>query len=159
MIEEQAIVVRTQGNQAIIEIERNKPCGLCGATKGCGISLWSRIFGNRHEAFSTENKLAVKVGDHIIIGVEEGVLLTGSLIAYAIPLLMLFIGAGLGSYISDVQSIQDMAASIGALLGLALGLALVRVYTRTHRGSGRYHPVMLRRAEKISNQFCMKVAL
>lgn len=146
MIEEQAVVLSTEGEQALLEIQRNQPCGLCGATQGCGISLWSRVFGQRRSTFSSHNQLQAKVGERVVVGVEEGALLKGSLLAYAAPLLLLCVGALLGSNLSDVQSGKDLYGGLGALLGLGLGLVSVRVYTAVQRGSGRYQPVMLRRA-------------
>ena len=146
MIEEQAVVIRTEGEQAFLEIQRNQPCGLCGATQGCGISLWSRVFGQRRSTFSSHNQLEAKVGEHVVVGVEEGALLMGSLLAYAAPLLLLCVGALLGANLSDVQSSKDLYAALGALLGLFSGLISVRVYTAAQSGTGRYQPVMLRRA-------------
>jgi sigma-E factor negative regulatory protein RseC len=143
MIEEQALVIRTEGKQAFVEIQRNQPCALCGATQGCGISLWSRIFSGRRDSFATHNQLEVKVGDRVVIGVEEGALLASSLLAYVLPLVLLCVGALLGENLSDMQSGKDMYAALGALLGLVIGLAAVRVHSV--RGSGRYRPVMLRR--------------
>jgi sigma-E factor negative regulatory protein RseC len=130
MMEERALVVSIDGEQAFVEIQRDQPCALCGASQGCGISLWSRIFAKRRASFSTQNKLNAKVGERIIIGVEEGALLTGSL---------------LGANLADSQSAKDLYAALGALLGLILGLLLVRLYTAQSAG-GRYRPVMLRRA-------------
>ncbi|MFM9912102.1 MAG: SoxR reducing system RseC family protein [Methylophilaceae bacterium] len=146
MIEEQAVVIRTEGEQAFLEIQRNQPCGLCGATQGCGISLWSRIFSSRRNTFSSHNQLDVKPGERVVVGVEEGALLTGSLVAYALPLLLLCIGALLGSNLAETQAGKDLYAALGALLGLFVGLASVRVYTAAQRTRGRYQPVMLRRA-------------
>lgn len=47
MIEELAVVVGTDGDKAMLEIVRSKPCGLCGRTRGCGMSLWGRLLGHR----------------------------------------------------------------------------------------------------------------
>ena len=45
MIKENAIVVSIDKDVASLEIVRNKPCGLCGQSRGCGISIWGRLFG------------------------------------------------------------------------------------------------------------------
>ena len=146
MIEEQAVVIRTEGEQAFLEIQRNQPCGFCGATQGCGISMWSRIFASRRNTFSSYNQLQVKVGERVVIGVEENALLMGSLVAYAAPLLILCVGALIGSNLAETQASKDLYAALGALLGLVLGLISVRVYTAAQHGLGRYQPIMLRRA-------------
>lgn len=40
MVEQAALVVAIQQQQAQVEIVRQKPCGICGQTRGCGISIW-----------------------------------------------------------------------------------------------------------------------
>jgi len=70
----------------------------------------------------------------------------GSLVAYAAPLLILCVGALIGSNLAETQASKDLYAALGALLGLVLGLISVRVYTAAQHGLGRYQPIMLRRA-------------
>jgi sigma-E factor negative regulatory protein RseC len=156
MIEEQAVVVAVEGDRAHLEIRRNAPCGLCGTTQGCGVSLWGRLFKRTKGGFWTTNPLQATVGDAVIIGIEEGALLAGSLTAYLVPLLLICAGALVGSWSSVSRSGSDAAAVLGAIAGLIAGLAWVKFQTQRRRLDGRYQPVMLRRGELMSIRHCSR---
>lgn len=153
MIEEQAIVVRVEGDRAYLEVERGEPCGMCGATQGCGVSMWGRLFSNRHGSMSLPNSLQLGIGDRVVVAVDDGALLSGALIAYLLPLLLVcaggFVGAMLGS--SRIQS--DWYGVLGAVCGLASGLIMVR---RIGHVAGR-QPTMLRRTDTMMIRQCSKV--
>lgn len=149
MIEEQAVVVRVDGSRAHLEIERNAPCGLCGATRGCGVSLWGRLFGHHSRLFAVENDLGVAEGERVIVGVDEGVLLSGSLSVYLVPLVLVCAGGLLGASMAASRSASDLYAVAGSLAGLLLGLAWVKFHTAGGAGVRRYQPAMLRRAEEV----------
>jgi sigma-E factor negative regulatory protein RseC len=156
MIEEQAVVSRVEGERAHLEIQRSSPCGLCGATRGCGISLWGRLFGGPRGGISASNDLHAQVGDHVIIGVQEGALLASSLTAYVLPVLLICAGALLGASLASSRAASDFYSVAGAVAGLLLGLASVRIYTGGRRKDGRYQPVILRRAEFVSIRHCSR---
>jgi sigma-E factor negative regulatory protein RseC len=160
MIEEQAVVVEIKGGKALLEVERNKPCGLCGATRGCGISLWGRIFGQHRGVFLAENSLSVEAGDRVIVGIEEAALLSSSLFAYVLPLVFLCLGAWLIPLLFGIQpasrQASDLHAAVGALAGLAGGLLLVKWLTDGKRLIGRYQPVMLRRSQTVFVKQCSR---
>lgn len=148
MIEEQAVVVRVDGSRAHLEIERNSPCGLCGATRGCGVSMWGRLFGHHGRSFAVANELGAAEGDRVIVGVDESILLTGSLGVYLVPLVLACLGGLFGSSMAVSRSASDLYAVIGALAGLLLGLTWARFYAAGSAGAGRYQPTILRRAEE-----------
>ena len=156
MIEEQAVVIRVDGERAHLEIERSSPCGLCGATRGCGVSLWGRLFSSKRSGISAVNDLQAQVGDRVIIGVQEGALLASSLTAYVAPLLLICAGALFGASLASSRAASDLYSVAGAVAGLLFGLAWVRFYTAGRRRDGRYQPVMLRRAEFVSVRHCSR---
>lgn len=156
MIEEQAVVVAIDGERAHLEIRRNAPCGLCGTTQGCGISLWGRLFKRADGGFWTSNNLQADVGDAVVIGIQEGALLAGSLTAYLVPLLLLCLGALVGNWVAASRATSDLYAVAGAVGGLLLGFAWVRLYTSRHHQDGRYQPVMLRLGELVSIRHCSR---
>src|SRR5687768_13337053 len=93
MIEENAIVISLEQDMALLEVVRRKPCGLCGQTRGCGISLWGRLLGHRKNIFKAVNQIDAKPGDSVVVGVEEQALLMSSLTFYGIPLFTMLTGA------------------------------------------------------------------
>ncbi len=150
MVEEQAIIVSTHQNQAALEILRNKPCGLCGQTRGCGLSFWGKLFAHRANTFKAKNHIEAKVGDVVIVGVEESALLLSAVAVYGIPLLFLLIGAFSGNALGDGLH-ADRNTALGALLGLLLGYVWVKGHAQGRSLDARYSPVILRLATPCSN--------
>jgi|SRR5664279_1255209 len=150
MIEENAIVIDLEQNVAMLEIVRRTPCGLCGQTRGCGISLWGRLFGHRKNIFKAVNQINAKVGDSVIVGIEEQALLISSLMVYGIPLAAMLVGALLvsGIFASDSNHVNrgyaDFYAVMGAVAGLIIGLLWLKGHAAGRSMDARYQPVILR---------------
>lgn len=147
MIEEHAVVIRVERELALLEVVRRTPCGLCGQTRGCGISLWGKLFGHRGNVFRAVNGIGARQGDNVIVGVDERALLTSSLVAYGVPLFGVLIGALLGSVLGGDAAPRDLYAVVGAAIGLALGLLWLKAHAAGHRLDPHYRPVILRRGE------------
>jgi len=148
MIEEHAIVVDVDNDTAMLEIVRKTPCGLCGQTRGCGISLWGRLFGHRSNIFKAVNQINAKAGDAVIVGIEEQALLFSSMLVYGIPLATLLVGALLAGVIAPSELHADRNAIIGAALGLVLGLLWVKAHSAGRGLDARYRPVILRAGDR-----------
>lgn len=151
MIEEQAVVVGIDQDQVLLEIVRNKPCGLCGQTRGCGISIWGRLLGHRNNVFRAVNQINARPGDNVVVGIDEKALLTSSLAAYGVPLFSLLIGAALGGSFAPVSANADVYAFVGAGAGLVLGLLWLRWHAAGRGANARYRPVLLRPADASAN--------
>lgn len=157
MIEEHAIVVDVEPEAAMLEVVRRTPCGLCGQTRGCGISLWGRLLGHRANIFKADNQINAKVGDMVVVGIEEQALLISSLAAYGVPLLAMFMGAVLAtalaaSEVSDAVGQADRNAVIGAVLGLVAGLLWVKWHNAARGLGAGLRPVILRAEDQRSIQ-------
>lgn len=146
MIEEHAIVVGIDNDAAKLEIVRRTPCGICGQTRGCGISIWGRLFGHKPNIFKAVNQINAKVGDSVIVGIEEQALLTSSMTVYGIPLVAMLAGALIvgALFAGEVSGHADRNAVIGAVLGLVFGLLWVKGHTAGRSLDARYRPVILR---------------
>lgn len=143
MVEEQAVIVGLQDETAILEIVRSKPCGLCGQTRGCGVSMWGKLFRHRPYIFRALNRVNAKVGDFVVVGIEEQALLRSAVLVYGIPLLTLLAGAVLAGLAGEGSN-RDVTTAIGALAGLAIGLLWVKGHTAGGSLDSRYQPVILR---------------
>ncbi len=150
MIEERAVIVslddasNEQSNQiATLEIERKTACGICGQTRGCGNSIWGKLFAHQSSAFKALNRINAKVGDSVIVGINEKALLKSALLLYILPLATLLIGAILAT-----QLLADTHANamLGAVAGLVLGLLWVKGHTMSSRYFELQQPVILRLA-------------
>jgi sigma-E factor negative regulatory protein RseC len=149
MIEEQAVVIGVERDMALLEIVRSKPCGLCGQTRGCGISLWGRLLGHRSSVVRADNQISAQAGDNVVVGIDEKALLASSLAAYGVPLISLLIGAGLGGSFASAPASADFYALGGAGLGLALGFLWLRGHAAGRGMRSGYRPVVLRQSNTI----------
>ena len=131
MIEERAIILSLEiepsatDSTATLEIERKIACGLCGQTRGCGNSIWGKVFAHQSTAFKAQNRINAKVGDSVIVGINEKALLKSALLLYILPLATMLIGAILAIQIQD----KNVYAMLGALGGLLLGFLWVKGHT------------------------------
>ena len=160
MIEQQAVIIALERNQvggntavsdsasheiATLEIMRKTACGLCGQTRGCGNSLWGKIFAHQSKPFKAANSIQAKVGDGVVVGINEQVLLRSALLLYALPLATMLIGALLsGVFVAKTASQADLHAVIAAVIGLVLGFAWVKRYTASAQYTADTQPVILR---------------
>lgn len=144
MIEERAVVVGLDGEQALLEILRSKPCSLCGQTRGCGILLWGRLLGHRNRVLRAENRINAHIGDHVVIGVEEKALLASSLAVYGAPLALLLAGAALGMALLPASLNADVRSLAGAASGLMLGILWLKGHASGRGLSAYCRPVILR---------------
>ena len=155
MIEEQALVVGIDADDALLEVVRRSPCGLCGQTRGCGVSVFGKLLGHRNNVFKALNSLNAHIGDHVVVGVDEKALLASSLTVYGIPLAFLLAGAFVGTLLAPAGG--DVWPLIGAGLGLALGLLWLKAHAMGRGPSARYRPVILRAADANSQiQICRR---
>ncbi len=157
MIEERAVILSLDSlssdaksdSVATLEIERKTACGLCGQTRGCGNSLWGKLFAHQSTAFKAQNRINAKVGDSVIVGINEKALVKSALLLYILPLATLLIGAILATQLfADTNG----NAMLGALLGLVLGLVWVKGHTMSNGYFKLNQPEILRLATSNENE-------
>ena len=150
MIEERAVILsldNASGNSnssqiATLEIERKTACGLCGQTRGCGNSIWGKLFAHQSTAFKAQNLIDAKVGDSVIVGINEKALLKSAMLLYILPLATMLIGAILAKQFSATE----LSAMLGAAAGLVLGLLWVKGHAMSNSYFKLQQPVILRLA-------------
>ena len=124
MIEEQALVIKASKERVTLEVVRTKPCGLCGQVRGCGNSIWGKIFSHQSGYIETRNDLNAKLGDIVILGIDESLMLKSSLMLYGVPLLSMFLGMVFAN--SFVKEMMELYTLIGAVTGLILGIVMIK---------------------------------
>ena len=124
MIEEQAIVIKASKERVTLEVVRSQPCGLCGQVRGCGNSIWGKIFSHQSGHIETHNKLNAKLGDIVILGIDETLMLKSSLMLYGVPLLLMFLGMVIAN--SFAKETIELYTLLGAVLGLTLGVVMIK---------------------------------
>ena len=123
MIEETGRVVAIEEAAVWVETIQKSTCGSCSARKGCGHSLLSKLTDNRRSVRAV-NHFDLSVGDHVVLGVPERIVVTGSLVVYLLPLMMMLIA----SVVADNAAGSEGVTIMSGLLGLGLGFLLVRLH-------------------------------
>lgn len=146
MLEEQGRVIEVQAGFVWVETQRRSTCGACNLNGGCGTSVLSRVMGQRRTRVRALDSLGARVGEEVIIGIEDTMLLRGSLAVYAVPLLGLLGGAVSGAALAPHWGWSAEGGSIlFGLAGLGIGILWLARHARRTRLDRRYQPVVLRR--------------
>jgi len=141
MIEEIGKVVAVEDGAVWVETIRQSACQSCSARSGCGHSALSRL-GRQAVHLRAGTTQRYDVGEEVVIGVPETVVVSSSLLAYLMPLVL----ALLLAIPVDTMTHSDGYTALAALLGLGLGLGALRLHFTRNQHDQRYEPQVLRRA-------------
>lgn len=130
MIEERAVVIATHDGDMIIEVQQQSACGGCNARSTCGTTLLAALFKQHKSRLRVDNSVAARPGDHVVVGIDEATMVSGSMRLYLLPLLGLIGGAILAQ---AVISPAEASAIAGGLAGMALVLWLLHRRSETAR--------------------------
>ncbi|MBF0562545.1 MAG: SoxR reducing system RseC family protein [Alphaproteobacteria bacterium] len=139
MIEGFARVVSVEGGTAWLEPDQPQSCGGCKSSGMCGPGKSGLIKGRR---FSMSNEHGFRVGERIVVGVGEETLLRASLVAYAMPLVVMLAAA----MAAQLMTNSDAAAVGAAVVGLGAGLLLAKYGAGRLSARGDLSPKYLRHA-------------
>ncbi len=144
-------VVAIEADGVWVETIRQSTCGSCSARKGCGHGLLNRGADGRSgyiRVLPGRLSLAeLAVDDQVRFAIPGSVIVRGSLVVYALPLLLLLVGAVAGSRFATGTAVlpADLYALAGAGLGFTIGAVAVRWHARLHRGDVRLQPTLVAR--------------
>lgn len=127
MITETGRVVAIRGDKAWVQTIRASACESCSARGGCGQRVLASASGGRANQVLVSNHLDASVGDEVTVAIEESALLWASLLVYALPLLLMVLGAVVGQ---QWLPAQDAGAIAGAVAGLVAGFGIARISLR-----------------------------
>ena len=142
MLETRAIVVRINGQYALVLADHGNGCEQCNG-KGCGTGKLSRLFCSKPRLFQVDNQINAGIADEVIISVAESAVLRGIGLVYLLPLLLLVIGATLGNLWAVQAEQRDAYAAMGAVSGLAVGFVFAKWISKRQAGS-HFQPYIAR---------------
>lgn len=153
MIEERGEVTAVEPPYAMVVTQRRSSCGSC-TTKGCGTATLSQLFATRSQALKVLNPVDARIGEQVVLGLEEGALLRGSLAVYMVPLLLMIAGGVLGEALATTLALEitEYLSLPAAAAGLLAGLFWVRRFGRRIASDHRFMAVILRRASETPMQ-------
>ena len=141
MIEEQGRVIALESGAVWVETLRSSTCSGCSAKSGCGQGLMDRLgVRERRGTIRALSDLQLQVGDSVVVGIREDVLLRGAILVYLLPLLMLFATALLANQLALAEPFV-IAAGLGGFLAAWL---IVRKRSQRTASDTRLQPVVLR---------------
>jgi sigma-E factor negative regulatory protein RseC len=143
MIEQQGIVVETDGHMAAVASHGAGSCGGCKANEGCGTASLARFFQRRERILWVQNPVAAQTGDQVIVGMEESALLRSAWLAYAVPVIGLLLGAIAGDRLAGTGLEEPMALVFG-LTGLIIGLLVSRILSGRNAAERHYQASVIR---------------
>ena len=148
MIEEFAVVTKRFDDHVMLEIERRTACGLCGQKRGCGNATWGRLLGHDSHEFAAENAIDANVGDSVVVGIDERVVLSSAFYLYVVPLLTMLVGAVLADVLADNQFYVIVASALGLLVGFAWVKGHLIGYGKLKKPYGKkFRAIVLRHAD------------
>ena len=143
MTEGIAQVVALEGNIAWLVPEQGSSCGGCSSAVACGSkgigTIASRLEQRR---FQMVNDPGLRIGERVVVGVNEHAVLRASITAYAIPLATMLIAGSLAQWVAG----HDFITMGTMLVGLVFGLWLSRVRAGQLMERGELVPRFIRRA-------------
>lgn len=118
---ETAIVKSIDGDMVTVMIEMQEGCGNCASSGSCKMRKSNILVYNR-------DKIAVKPGDEVIIEIPGTQQAKSAFWVLGLPIVMLFVGYGIGTLLFGTQSEGPAVACAGAgfLLALAVGMLVQR---------------------------------
>jgi sigma-E factor negative regulatory protein RseC len=143
MLEERGTVVEVRDDALWVETQSRSSCSHCSSS-ACTTSVVSKLFGVKRNRLQLPNDPAARVGDRVVIGIPDDLLVGASLQAYLLPVVSMLSAAAAGGAIDWGEGPQILLA----VCGLILGIAWVRRMTRGRAAQKRYQPRLLR-LEKI----------
>ncbi|TVS10886.1 MAG: hypothetical protein EA417_18665 [Gammaproteobacteria bacterium] len=148
MLEASGTVIRAEGAFVWVETQAVSACASCGSS-GCTTSVVARFFGLQRNQLRLHNRLGVRIGQEVIVGIPERAALLAALYAYVFPLLAM-IGA---VALATVMGLGDLAQVGAALGGLWLGIGSASRFVERAQRSPRWAP----RLRRVVGPVCVKV--
>jgi sigma-E factor negative regulatory protein RseC len=155
MIEEQATVVEVNADQIVVQTLRKTSCNSCGASKACGAAVLAKAIGQKHSLVTISKAKSalpeLSPGDQVIIGINESMLLSGSMLAYLAPLGSMIAFALIASWLGGLLSWSgELHIIFSAFIGLFIGLLISRFSITKGRHRDDFSPVLLKKQQNIT---------
>lgn len=139
MMREWTTVIAWNNGIATLRCNQKSGCSACQARSTCGVRIMNEVKPNGVLEFRLPVKQHLEIGQKVELGISEANLLYSAFLIYLVPLLGLFIGAGLCHWFIG----NDIAVMVGALLGGVIGFFTAKSYAKKLEKRHFYRPVIL----------------
>lgn len=124
MLKASGCVVKINDPFVVIETQPSDACRSCPqASQGCG-KAWTFFSPQKTTQIMVINQQALKVGDQVMVGIEERTVLLAAIAVYLIPLAGLVLSMMCYHLVIMVVQLpsQDFLSLLSGLLGFYIGL-------------------------------------
>ena len=138
MIEEEGIVVETDGDVAKVSITAKSACEKCSASEIC--------HPGEHEYMEAANPLGAKKGQKVKVVLAPQVYLKAAIILYGIPMTVFVAAAILGKNLAlqaDQEANSDLWAFIAGMACMVVSFVFIRMYNKKVEKTQQYKPVIV----------------
>lgn len=147
MIVEEGVVTAIESSGVWLSTQKQSACQSCRARAGCGQKALNRWAGEEFEIFAELpphlKSEQMQVGSSIRVGIEEGAVVSGSMIAYGIPLGCLMSAVFLSEFFQIESAVASLVMVVASLIGAVF---IVRKILKRHASRRKcYHPVVIER--------------
>lgn len=140
MLEERGRVIAIEPGFVRVRVERQSACSGCQARAACGSGLMQTVKpGHCHEVQAISQQ-ALQIGDDVVLGVSEELMLRSAFLVYVLPLLVLLLGAAMG----QLMGLSEGWSIILAAVGFAASFIGLRIFNKRHQDDVALVPVVLR---------------
>ena len=127
MIEESATVVAIAQNNITVTSELKSACSGCKQVDNCGSGQVAKAFPQKQLTLTVKSTLPVKLGDNVILGLNESALLSSAWQVYLWPLIGLILASWLGQWLLNQGVLShELFAIIFAIVGGYIGFFLAK---------------------------------
>ncbi|MGZ4981659.1 MAG: SoxR reducing system RseC family protein [Methylobacter sp.] len=123
MIEESAVVVKIENHQVWVESGQNSACGACLQKASCSTNAIGSVL--KKKTVPVDSDIQLKIGDQVMVAIDESLLLRASLLLYLMPLIALFSGAGAANWLLADHASADLWIAGSAMLSFLISLWLI----------------------------------
>ena len=121
-------MVATEPGAVWVETVRRSTCSSCSANAGCGQGLMQRLgVGAGRARVRALSDLSLRVGDAVVLGIHEDLLLRASVLFYLFPLLGFFVAALLATRAGLVEPLI-IVSGLAGLLAAGAFLVMQRLF-------------------------------
>ena len=141
-MEEHGIVIRKEGERAIIRAERTGACESCSSKKSC-----AQTGSETEMLIEADDPVGVKAGDKVVFAVSAGSVLKAGVLLYLFPILSFIAGVVLGQAVLSGMLPgynPDLVAGVSGLALLALAFIGLKVFSTLSERSRSMRPQVLR---------------
>lgn len=151
MLKEKAYIVNVKHDIAWVETQRKTSCGSCQARKSCGTSVLQKVMGNKRNILQVNNPNHFKIGDEVILGLQETALVKGSLLLYITPLFAMFGLAMFGYLLFQFVGLEytEGFSILFSLGGLGVGFWYVMLSSRKLAGNAEYQAKIIEKIDRV----------